>query len=70
MEREVGRMQAEIEALTVAVDKLTGKVESIEKTLSEAKGGWRVLMIFGGAGSIIGAGLTKFVEFLSAAPPH
>lgn len=64
MSRNFGRMEAQIAALTKSVEQLTTRVEAIDKTLAEAKGGWRVLMLIGGAGSIIGAIATKLAEWV------
>ena len=36
----------------------------INTTLSEAKGGWKVLMMIGGAGGALGAVLTQLVHSL------
>jgi hypothetical protein len=35
----------------------------IQKTLSEARGGWKVLMLVGGASSVMGAGLVQLVNW-------
>jgi hypothetical protein len=34
----------------------------INTTLSEAKGGWKVLMMFGGAGGVLGALFTQIIH--------
>jgi hypothetical protein len=36
---------------------------AIDKTLSEARGGWKVLMLVGGASSVMGAGLVQLVNW-------
>jgi len=36
---------------------------AIDKTLSEARGGWKVLMLVGGARSVVGAGLVQLVNW-------
>jgi hypothetical protein len=35
---------------------------AIDKTLSEARGGWKVLMMMGGAGGALGALFTQVVH--------
>jgi hypothetical protein len=39
-------------------------LSDIEKTLSEAKGGWKMLMLLGGAGGVLGAALTQVLHSL------
>jgi len=36
---------------------------AIDKTLSEARGGWKVLMLVGGASSVVGASLVQLVSW-------
>jgi len=36
---------------------------AIDKTLSEARGGWKVLMLVGGASSVMGAGFVQLVNW-------
>jgi len=33
--------------------------------LSEARGGWRAMMLLGGASSVVGAGLAQFAHWWS-----
>ncbi len=41
-------------------------LNSISNTLAEAKGGWKVLMMFGGAGGVVGAMLTQIIHAIPA----
>lgn len=41
------------------------RLDAIGNTLSEAKGGWRVLMLVGGAGAAIGGAIVKFVPLIA-----
>jgi hypothetical protein len=38
---------------------------SIQSTLSEAKGGWKVMMLLGGASSVLGASLVQLSNWWS-----
>lgn len=67
--RDIGRHDAEIEALDQKVERLTDAVEALTKevakiqaTLNEARGGWRMLMILGGAGAAFGISLRELLE--------
>ena len=68
--RELATHAADIEHLQADMDKLVGDVEAIKKsldeihkTLSEAKGGWRMLLLIGGAAGTFGAALTQFIHW-------
>lgn len=68
---EFGKLLAEnesvrrdLEALVKSVDKLTTKMETIESTLSEAKGGWKVLMLVGGASATLGGVLSYVLQHI------
>jgi wobble nucleotide-excising tRNase len=62
--RDIGHMEAEIKNLTKAVDDLSAKVETINTTLAEAKGGWRTLMWVSGTAGTIGSALTYLLQHL------
>lgn len=65
-ERDIGRMEADIKNLTKAVEVLTVKVDDISTTLSEAKGGWRLMVLLGGASATLGGLVVKFLPIFSA----
>lgn len=65
----IGVLQAQVGHLTQSMDdlqesnkQLTAKLDQVLITLSEARGGWRTLMIVGGAASTAGAGLTWIAQ--------
>lgn len=62
LSEKLARMQTDIEAVTVAITQLTVTLSSINITLSEAKGGWRMLMVVGGAGAALGSGIVYLVH--------
>jgi len=69
--RELATHAANIKHLQDDMDKLVNDVNDIkaalleiQKTLSEAKGGWKMLMMFGGAGGAAGAIVTQIVHSL------
>jgi prefoldin subunit 5 len=59
---EIKHLQQDMDKLVQDMDQVKNTLAEIQKTLSEAKGGWRVLMYFGGAGGLIGGGLTWFID--------
>jgi len=69
--RELATHAADIRHLQDDMDKLVESMAAMQKslaeintTLSEAKGGWKVLMMIGGAGGALGAVLTQLVHSL------
>ena len=64
VQRDLGRFEAQIAALAKEVSEQGAKLDSVIKTLSEARGGWRVLMLVGGASAAAGGMIVKFLPFL------
>lgn len=63
--REFGRLEGAVTALKTEVDQIKAKQTQMDEKLdlvldklSEAKGGWRLLMWLGGAGATLGALIT------------
>jgi hypothetical protein len=67
--QEFGELKAEVRMLVSAVRDLDGKVDTIHDKLTEAKGGWKVLMGLGGASSMIGAAVTWIVTHMLGKGP-
>lgn len=68
LHHEIGRHDAKIEALEREVHALREDVADIKRMLSEAKGGWRMLMMVGGFSAAIGAGAAKLLTWLGWMP--
>ena len=71
VERELAVHETEIKHLQSDMDKLVQDMESIKATLNdinatlaEARGGWKVLMMVGGAGGALGAVVTQVAHKL------
>lgn len=71
-ERELANHGADIRHLQVDMDKLVSDMEDMKKTLnaisltlSEARGGWKVLMLVGGAGGALGAGILQIIHYIA-----
>lgn len=59
-ETELKHLQTDMDRLVQDMDDLKRSMVNIEKTLAEARGGWKVLMLVGGAGGALGAFVTQF----------
>lgn len=69
---EIAKLEMKVEHLSQAIDELkaTNKalletIADIQKTLHEARGGWRVLMMVGGAGASIGSVITWVLNHIT-----
>lgn len=72
MIREVATHSADIRHIQDDMDKMIEQMKamqvtltSINETLSEAKGGWRVLMLIGGVSGTVGAAIVKLLYLYS-----
>jgi cation transport ATPase len=61
---DIAHLQDDMDKLVASVAAMQKTLGEIEKTLSEAKGGWKMLMLLGGAGGVLGAALTQFIHSL------
>jgi len=59
VEISVARMEVQVERLEQDIAELKGDVKAIRATLDKATGGWKVLMLVGGASAAIAAFVTK-----------
>lgn len=72
---DLGRHDAQIEALQEQVRQLhrdmqtmNATLSSISKTLSEARGGWKAMMLVGGIAATVGAIVAKVVTSVGFIP--
>jgi hypothetical protein len=70
--RELATHAADIAHLQNDMDKMLENMKAmqvtltaIDKTLSEAKGGWKMLMLLSGVSGTVGAGLVQLVHWYS-----
>lgn len=74
--REFGRLESEVAALTelveaqtIAMQGMKAQLDSMNQTLTEARGGWRMLMVVGGGMASLGAALGYlFTHTISVTP--
>jgi predicted RNase H-like nuclease (RuvC/YqgF family) len=51
--------------LTKKIEEQNRQVQDLKSVLTEAKGGWKVILMIAGVAGTIGAGLAKILPFLS-----
>ena len=61
---DIAHLQDDMDKLVASVAAMQKTLGDIEKTLSEAKGGWKMLMLLGGAGGVLGSALTQIIHAL------
>jgi prefoldin subunit 5 len=60
---DIKHLQDDMDKMLVNMKEMQATLLAIDKTLSEARGGWKVLMLVGGASSVVGAGLVQLVNW-------
>jgi prefoldin subunit 5 len=50
---DIQHLQEDMDKMVKEMQEIKLAIQSINKTLSEAKGGWRLLMAIGGAASVV-----------------
>ena len=61
---EYGGLKNEVAAIKLKQSQMDNKLDLVLEKLSEAKGGWRTLMLLGGAGATAGAVVPWLFEHL------
>jgi len=59
---KINRIESDLEELATSIRQLNATLSEISITLSEAKGGWKMLMVVGGAGAALGSGLGYLIH--------
>ena len=74
--QEFGRLQAQVETLidtnrvnTETLATLSAAIQSMQLQMAEAKGGWRALMLIGGASASLGSFATWALTHLAGRGP-
>jgi len=59
---EIRHLQADMDKMVDDMEEIKKALIEINKTLSEAKGGWKMLLAVGGAAGVVGSGITWIVS--------
>ena len=60
---DIKHLQDDMDKMLANMKEMQATLVAIDKTLSEARGGWKVLMLVGGASSVVGAGLVQLTNW-------
>jgi prefoldin subunit 5 len=61
---DIKHLQDDMDKMLESMKTMQATLTAIDKTLSEAKGGWKMLMLVGGAGGAVGSFLTYLANGL------
>ena len=61
---DIRHLQDDMDKMLESMKTMQATLTAIDKTLSEAKGGWKMLMLVGGAGGAVGSFLTYLANWL------
>lgn len=65
IDRDLGKHDAEISQLKDDMSTLKDDVHDIKIMMSEARGGWKVIMMIAGLSATVGALVAKFMPWLT-----
>jgi hypothetical protein len=60
---DIRHIQEDVSTMAKNMEAMQITLTAIDKTLSEAKGGWKMLMIIGGVSGTVGAGLVQVAHW-------
>lgn len=61
---DIEHLQQDMDRMIKEMQEIKAAIQSIQTTLTEAKGGWKVLMWVAGGAGIVGAILTQLAHYL------
>lgn len=62
---DIRHIQEDMDKMLESMKTMQATLAAIDKTLSEAKGGWKMLMMIAGASGTLGAGVVQLVHWWS-----
>ena len=67
-EVQIAVLKTEVDYLKKMLDEVKSDTKEIKETLSQAKGGWKTLMLVAGISSTIGAAMVKVAPWFAFSP--
>lgn len=62
-------LETQMNAMMTQHKDMARDIKIILNTLAEAKGGWRMMMLIGGAGGVVGAFIGKWISVVTISLP-
>jgi hypothetical protein len=60
---DIAHLQSDVDKMAADIDEIKKMLTSINTTLAEAKGGWKMLLAVGGVAGAIGAGFMQILHW-------
>lgn len=60
---DIGILQTQMAELRIGQAAVVDQLKEIQATLSQAKGGWRMLMLLGGVGATFGSVIAYVIQY-------
>ena len=60
---DIAHLQSDMDKMATDIDEIKKMLSSINATLAEAKGGWKMLMAVGGAAGVLGGLIVHFANW-------
>jgi chromosome condensin MukBEF ATPase and DNA-binding subunit MukB len=67
-EVQIAVLKTEVDYLKKIIDEVRQDTKEIKETLSQAKGGWKTLLLVAGISSTVGALITKLAPWFAVSP--
>ena len=64
-QRVIGEQGGRLRALEDRTERIENKLDVLAETMAQAKGGWKTLLLVGGAAGAMGAFIGKFLPFFA-----
>ena len=61
---DIRHLQNDMDKMTKDMEEIKDAIREISKTLSEAKGGWKLLLVVGGIGASVATLITWFIDMV------
>jgi prefoldin subunit 5 len=61
---DIRHLQTDMDKMTKDMEEIKDAIREISKTLSEAKGGWKLLLVVGGIGASVATLITWFIDMV------
>lgn len=58
---DIQHLQEDMDKIVNDMEEIKKAIVEIQKTLSEAEGGWKMLLAVGGAAGVVGSGITWLI---------
>ena len=67
-EVQIAILKTEVEYLKKIIDEVRADTKEIKEVLSQAKGGWKTLLLVAGVASTMGASIAKATPWIALGP--